>query len=132
MLVKLSKKAADYIDAGDGRYFCKDCVEASDDVTLCREMRAQDKISVNGSCIKWKEGTPAFDPTERNFEGHTPKELKYEENPAGFGCKRCVHLDREAYKCEEVNESGPPDPGVIMPRGCCNEWKRSPIFGGIR
>lgn len=129
--MKLSKKAADYIDAGDGRYFCADCVEANSDVSLCREMRSQDRISRLGSCIKWKEGRPAFEVTGRNFEGHTPGELKYEENPAGFGCKRCRHFDRGEYKCEEVTEKGNPDPGVIMPQGCCNEWRKDPVFGVI-
>lgn len=129
--VKLSKKAADYIDSGDGKYFCQSCVEANRDVTRCREMSAQDVISRIGSCIKWKEGAPAFDPQQRNYEGHSKREVKYEENVAGFGCKRCKHFDREEYKCEEVTENGSPDPGVIMPSGCCNEWHKDPVFGII-
>jgi hypothetical protein len=129
---KSTKKAVDYIDAGDGRYFCEACVEANGDVTLCREFRAQDIISRIGSCIKWKEGRPAFDPSQRNFEGHTPGEMKYEENPAGFGCRRCDNFDRREFKCEVVDEKGGPDFGVIMPSGCCNDWQKSPIFGIIK
>jgi len=129
--MKLSKKAADYIHAGDGSYFCAQCVEANAAVTLCREMRPQDRISAIGSCIKWKEGAPAFNPEQRNFDGHSPTELRYEENKAGFGCKRCNHFNREDYCCEEVSEKGPPDQGVIMPGACCNEWRKDPIFGII-
>lgn len=130
-MVKLSKRAADYIHAGDGKYFCSECVEANNEVTLCREMRPEDRISRTGSCIKWKEGHPIFNPRERNFEGHSPREVKYEENSAGFGCRRCQHFDRAEYKCKEVTEQGSPDPGMIMPGGCCNEWKKDPVFGVI-
>ena len=125
---KLSKKQADYVhNDPKGTYFCRDCAHADKEVALCGEMRAQDKIKPIGSCIKWSPGPPQFTPF-RGFDGHTLTELKYEERPNGFSCKRCHHFERLNYLCEKVDEDGKPDAGMIMPDGCCNEWKFSRLF----
>lgn len=128
----ISKKASVYIHAGDGNYHCKDCKEADKNVVVCRWMRATDKISSIGGCTKWKEGAPKFDPKKDSFLGCSPEELKYEENKVGFGCRRCTHFKRKVWACGTVDKDSPgPDPGVIHPMACCDDWDKDKTFGEV-
>ena len=130
MLVKITKKQADYVHYGDGNYRCDGC-KLWHPAKLCFLFDFRDVVQPWGSCDFHREGVASKDNVPHNIM--SPKTAGYVENPfkTGYGCRRCEEFDRKEYKCKKVNENGEPDPGVIDPMGCCDEWEVDPVFGAI-
>jgi hypothetical protein len=128
VLVKISKKEAVYVHAGDGNYHCAQCKEWNP-AKLCRLFSITDVVRDIGGCIYWAEGQPSNQNVPQKLV--TPAAAKYEENKAGFGCKRCEYFLREGWACKEVSNSGQPDNGFIHPEGCCNLWDKDELFGNM-
>lgn len=132
-LNKLPKGKAGYIHEGNTEYQCKDCLFFAPDELRCRLHGPADVIQRYGSCIYFisapPEGGKCLGILNKATSG-------YEENYAGFSCKRCEYFKWSNHEdeedCEKVNRLSPgDDAGGIDHDGCCNLWTKDPERGEI-
>jgi hypothetical protein len=116
---------------GDGyqtQYQCEDCFHWIADIERCVLHERDVAVRAKGSCGFFLYGDP-----DLADEGAKPgvatrpltvDESGYEENEAGFSCKRCAAFLSEARRCNVVSEAAPgDDPGAIHPDACCAAWR---------
>src|SRR6185312_15508657 len=108
---KLNKSDALYIERKNTDYECKDCVFYKE--KKCALYGQNVNIEPYGSCNYFMMGNVK----EKDWLNTTTKaESGYEENVAGYSCKRCEYFDGKS-KCEKVK-------GVISRDGCCDFWEK--------
>lgn len=136
---KASKAGVLYVHtraSGNGyqtQYQCVDCPHFIADKFQCAIHSVADVIQAYGTCGYWVCGAPQLSTAGAMPRGNVTKEQSgYEENPAGFSCKRCVAfipvsdstgalLDRGGCRLVDPESCGD-DPGNIHPDACCAAW----------
>jgi hypothetical protein len=127
---KLQPKAAvGYVYAPGTSLLCGECAFISTDGLCTDYSGVEQKVSLStGSCNDWQ------DLRQGRIKGNgsrTWQQTAYVENPTGFGCRRCGHMDLTGEDCDAVDKDSPGDnPGRIDPRGCCTLWSKDANRGG--
>lgn len=89
----------------------------------------QDVNMEHGSCNDWQDLRRG---RIRGNGSRTRVQTAYLENAAGFGCRRCEHMDLSRSDCSAVDKASPGDnPGRIDPYGCCTLWEKDPKRGKL-
>jgi hypothetical protein len=123
-----AKAAVGYLYAPGTALRCNECAF----ITLggkCTDYAGteQDVSAENGSCNDWQDLRKG---RIRGNGSRTRLQTAYLENLAGFGCRRCEHMNLAKSDCSAVDKDSPGDtPGRIDPYGCCTLWEKDPKRG---
>lgn len=127
---KDSKSTVGYIHKSGTEYGCGDCILYLDKPKQCMLMGTEN-ILVNDGCNDWAKGTPSLLGKSPLFI-FSKNEVGWARSDYGFSCKRCEHFNVDNWDCEEVDKDSPgPDPHLIHPDACCNEWSPDPVRGNM-
>lgn len=110
-------------------YQCRVCPMWIRGSEQCTIHKPTEKIRAHGACGYWVPGTPL-----ESGESHgtfSRSDTGYDENAAGFACKRCAAFIPGQEACRVVSSEGGLDPGKIHPDACCAAWLKDPERGDM-
>lgn len=122
MANKLNKALVLYVFNPPSQYTCGECSYGAAD-RCSQYVTSDDHIKTYGSCNLWEWDKGGYLKIN-GPHSHTKEETGYMENKPGFSCARCEEFIADSKACKKVE-------GEISPRGCCNRWEKSPLYGDL-